>query len=128
MKHHGKDNGRRRPGTLRGFRSRRPLGASLRRQPAVNRRPEPPSGFGSGLRLESAEVPEPPAVLVRPLTAGDRSWVRATLVRNWSSTTVARRGELIEARDLAGYAVRHLEEARLVGIHADRPYAVSLSA
>ena len=40
---------------------------------------------------------------VRPLTAGDRGWVRATLVRNWSSTTVARRGELIEARDLRGY-------------------------
>jgi ribosomal protein S18 acetylase RimI-like enzyme len=26
------------------------------------------------------------------------------MVRNWSSTAVARRGELIEARDLAGYA------------------------
>jgi ribosomal protein S18 acetylase RimI-like enzyme len=48
-------------------------------------------------------VPRPPAVVVRPLTAGDRGWVRATLLRNWSSTTVARRGELIEARDLAGY-------------------------
>jgi ribosomal protein S18 acetylase RimI-like enzyme len=41
--------------------------------------------------------------VVRPLTESDRSWVRATLVRNWSSTIVARRGELIEARNLAGY-------------------------
>ena len=56
-----------------------------------------------GVRLQNQGVPPPPAVPVRPLTAGDRGWVRATLVRNWSSTTVARRGELIEARDLSGY-------------------------
>ena len=48
-------------------------------------------------------MPRSSAVLVRPLAAGDRGWVRATLVRNWSSTTVARRDELIEARDLTGY-------------------------
>jgi ribosomal protein S18 acetylase RimI-like enzyme len=53
--------------------------------------------------LQNAGVPRPPAVSVRPLAAGDRGWVRATLLRNWSSTTVARRGELIEARDLTGY-------------------------
>jgi len=53
-------------------------------------------------------------VLVRPLTASDRVWVRATLVRNWSSTTVARRGELIEARDLPGYVA--LVEGRRVGL------------
>ena len=56
-----------------------------------------------GVRLQNAGVPRPPPVPVRPLTAGDRGWVRATLVRNWSSTTVARRGELIEAGDLSGY-------------------------
>lgn len=56
-----------------------------------------------GARLENAWVPRPPALLVRQLTAADRPWVRATLVRNWSSTTVARRGELIEARGLAGF-------------------------
>ena len=59
--------------------------------------------FWGGLRLENAEVPGPQAVLVRPLTAGDRRWVRATWGRNRPSTTVARRGEFIDARDLAGY-------------------------
>ena len=45
----------------------------------------------------------PSGVLIRPLASGDREWVRATMVRNWSSTAVARRGELIEAGDLPGY-------------------------
>ena len=54
--------------------------------------------------MQNAGVHRQPRVLVRPLTADDRDWVRATLVRSWSSTTVARRGDLIEARDLTGYA------------------------
>ena len=45
----------------------------------------------------------PVAVLVRPLAADDRGWVRASLQRAWSSTTVARRRELVEALDLTGY-------------------------
>ena len=48
-------------------------------------------------------MPRPPDVLVRPLISGDRGWVRETMVRNWSSTTVARRGELIQTTDLPGY-------------------------
>ncbi len=56
--------------------------------------------------------------MVRPLTAGDRGWVRATLVRNWASTIVARRGELIEARELDGYvALRGGRRTGLVLVH-----------
>lgn len=42
-------------------------------------------------------------VWVRALTSSDRPWVRTTLVRNWTSTTVARRGELIDATGLRGF-------------------------
>jgi ribosomal protein S18 acetylase RimI-like enzyme len=42
-------------------------------------------------------------VQVRPLAPRDRGWVRATLVRNWASTSVARRGELVDAMALHGF-------------------------
>ena len=42
-------------------------------------------------------------VWARALTSRDRRWVRTTLVRNWTSTTVARRGELIDATRLRGF-------------------------
>ena len=41
--------------------------------------------------------------LVRPITPGDRDWVADTLVQEWTSTSVARRGELVEAAGLPGY-------------------------
>lgn len=44
-----------------------------------------------------------PDVWVRAVTVSDRRWVRTTLVRNWTSTTVARRGELIDATRLRGF-------------------------
>jgi ribosomal protein S18 acetylase RimI-like enzyme len=55
------------------------------------------------LLTDTAEVHSRPGLLVRPLAPGDRGWVRRTLVRDWTSTTVARRGALIEASDLPGY-------------------------
>ena len=61
------------------------------------------SGALAGFLSDNARVPRPPGVVIRPLTTSDRRWVRASLVRNWTSTTVARRGELIEATDLPGY-------------------------
>jgi ribosomal protein S18 acetylase RimI-like enzyme len=42
-------------------------------------------------------------VWCRALTSSDRRWVRTILVRNWTSTTVARRGELIDAMRLRGF-------------------------
>lgn len=44
-----------------------------------------------------------PDVWGRALTSRDRRWVRTTLVRNWTSATVARRGELIDATRLRGF-------------------------
>jgi len=41
--------------------------------------------------------------VIRPLAPPDRRWVRERLVRDWSSTSVARRGELIDATGLSGY-------------------------
>ena len=42
-------------------------------------------------------------ILVRALTLDDRAWVRNELVREWTSTAVARRGELVDAADLRGH-------------------------
>ena len=42
-------------------------------------------------------------LLVRPIADDDRNWVAATLVRDWTSTSVARLGELVDAADLPGY-------------------------
>ncbi len=42
-------------------------------------------------------------LLVRLIAADDRDWVAATLVRDWTSTSVARLGELVDAADLPGY-------------------------
>ncbi len=42
-------------------------------------------------------------LVTRPVTPADRGWVRASLVRDWASTAVARRGELVEASGLPGY-------------------------
>ncbi|MEO6999992.1 MAG: GNAT family N-acetyltransferase, partial [Terracoccus sp.] len=75
-------------------------------------------------------MPRRQPVFVRPLTASDRHWVRATLVRNWTSTTVARRGELIEAAELEGYVA--LLGARraglvLVAVRSDALEVVAIS-
>ena len=43
-------------------------------------------------------------VLVRPLVAGDRSWTDSALSRVWGSTSVARKGELVDAAELPGFA------------------------
>jgi ribosomal protein S18 acetylase RimI-like enzyme len=43
-------------------------------------------------------------VLVRPLVAGDRSWTDVVLSRVWGSTSVARKGELVDAAELPGFA------------------------
>jgi ribosomal protein S18 acetylase RimI-like enzyme len=40
---------------------------------------------------------------VSRITPGDRDWVADTLVREWTSTSVARLGELVEAADLPGH-------------------------
>jgi hypothetical protein len=41
-------------------------------------------------------------VTSRPLMAGDQSWRHDALVRTWGSTTVARKGALIDASELPG--------------------------
>ena len=41
--------------------------------------------------------------VIRPLAPPDRRWVRERLVQDWTSTSVARRGELIDATGLSGY-------------------------
>ena len=41
--------------------------------------------------------------MVRQLEEGDREWVAETLVRDWTTTTVARLGEVLEAAGLPGY-------------------------
>jgi ribosomal protein S18 acetylase RimI-like enzyme len=71
------------------------------------------------------------ALLVRPLTAADRRWVRTSLVRDWSSTTVARRGELVDAAGLPGY-VAELGGRRaglaLVDVRGEELEVVAISA
>ena len=42
-------------------------------------------------------------VRIRPLGMDDVSWKHDALVRAWGSTTVARKGELIDAAALPGY-------------------------
>jgi ribosomal protein S18 acetylase RimI-like enzyme len=41
-------------------------------------------------------------VTSRPLMAGDQSWRHDALVRTWGSTTVARKGALVDASELPG--------------------------
>jgi ribosomal protein S18 acetylase RimI-like enzyme len=76
-------------------------------------------------------MPRRSELLVRPLTPADQRWVRTTLVRDWSSTTVARRGELVDAADLPGYvAERGGRRAglALVGVRGDELEVVVISA
>lgn len=72
-------------------------------------------------------------VRVRPLAPEDRSWTARALERVWGSTTVARKGQLVDARALDGfvaltgdepvglvtYAMRG-DEFEIVTIHAER--------
>ena len=48
-------------------------------------------------------VPSDSIPLVRQIAPGDRDWVAKTRVEQWTSTSVARRGELVEAAGLPGY-------------------------
>ena len=48
-------------------------------------------------------VPSDSTPLVRQIAQGDRHWVAETLVQQWTSTFVARRGELVEAAGLPGF-------------------------
>jgi ribosomal protein S18 acetylase RimI-like enzyme len=41
--------------------------------------------------------------LVRQILPGDRAWVAETLIQEWTSTSVARLGELVEAAGLPGH-------------------------
>lgn len=52
--------------------------------------------------------------LVRPVASGDRDWVAVTLRQEWTSTSVARLGELIEAAGLPGYVA--VLDGRRVGL------------
>ncbi len=64
--------------------------------------------------------------VVRQIAPGDRDWVAKVLVEQWTSTSVARRGELVEAGGLPGYLVTL--GARRVGLVLvdvkDRAYEV----
>ncbi|MDN5766124.1 MAG: hypothetical protein L0H96_09705 [Humibacillus sp.] len=48
-------------------------------------------------------MPSDSIPLVRQIAQGDRDWVAETLVLEWTSTSVARLGELVEAAGLPGY-------------------------
>lgn len=48
-------------------------------------------------------MPSDSTALVRQIAPGDRDWIAQTLVQEWTSTTVARLGELVEAAGLPGY-------------------------
>ena len=48
-------------------------------------------------------MPSPSTPLVSRIASGDRDWVAETLVREWTSTSVARLGELVEAAELPGH-------------------------
>ena len=65
-------------------------------------------------------------LLVRQIAQGDRDWVAQTLVQEWTSTSVARLGELVEAVGLSGYlATRGGRRVGLVLVDVrDRGYEV----
>jgi hypothetical protein len=71
-------------------------------------------------------MPSDSVPLVRRITPGDRDWVVSELVREWTSTSVARRGELVEAVGLPGYLATL--DGRRVGLvlvdNRDREYEV----
>jgi ribosomal protein S18 acetylase RimI-like enzyme len=72
-----------------------------------------------------------PGLVIRPLVAADRGWLRRSLVREWSSTTVARRGELVEAADLPGYVAElggRRAGSALVDVRGDELEVVAISA
>ncbi len=48
-------------------------------------------------------MPSDSIPLVRQIAQGDRDWVAETLVLEWTSTSVARLGEIVEAAGLPGY-------------------------
>ena len=47
---------------------------------------------------------------VRPLTARDTPWKHEVLIREWGATSVARRGELVEAGELDGFVALSRDE------------------
>ncbi|KRE56955.1 hypothetical protein ASG70_00430 [Phycicoccus sp. Soil748] len=51
-------------------------------------------------------MPSESQPLVTPIGPDDREWVANILVQEWTSTAVARRGELVEAAGLPGYVAR----------------------
>ena len=53
--------------------------------------------------MEDGGVPSQSVPLVQEIAPGDRSWVAEMLRQEWTSTSVARLGELIEAAHLPGY-------------------------
>jgi ribosomal protein S18 acetylase RimI-like enzyme len=54
-------------------------------------------------RADDGGVPSDSIPLVRQIAQVDRDWVAETLVQEWTSTSVARLGELVEAAGLPGY-------------------------
>ena len=72
-------------------------------------------------------------MMVRPLGEDDRSWTAEALIRAWGSTSVARKGGLVEASGLPGYVAlvegepvglltyaRQGDEVEIVTIHVER--------
>jgi len=63
-----------------------------------------PSGWaGRRPPADDGGVPSDATPVVSPIASGDRDWVAETLVREWTSTSVARLGELVEAAELPGH-------------------------
>jgi hypothetical protein len=58
-------------------------------------------------------------LLVRPLGDDDWSWKNESLRRVWRSSSVARRGELVEAAELAGF-VAVVDDQRVGLLSYDR--------
>ncbi len=72
-------------------------------------------------------------MMVRPLGEDDRSWTAEALIRAWGSTSVARKGGLVEASGLPGFVAlvegepvglltyaRQGDEVEIVTIHVER--------
>jgi ribosomal protein S18 acetylase RimI-like enzyme len=55
-----------------------------------------------------------PFVLVRPLVAADQRWAQEALRQVWGSTSVARKGELVDAGELPGFVA--VVDGRMAGL------------
>ena len=63
-----------------------------------------PSGWAGGRPpADDGGVPFDATPVVSRIASGDRDWVAETLVREWTSTSVARLGQLVEAAGLPGH-------------------------